>query len=56
MTYFFLIEVQLIYNVVPIRAVQQSDLVIHIYTFFSHYGLPWEVGGSSQCCTVGPCC
>ena len=53
---FFLIEVQLIYNVVPICAVQQSDLVIHIYTFFSHYGLPWEVGCSSQCSTVGPRC
>ena len=31
---FFLIEVYLIYNVVPISAVQQSDSVIHIKTFF----------------------
>ena len=34
MVVFFLIEVQLIYNVVLISAVQQSDAVIHIYTFF----------------------
>ena len=31
----FFIEAYLIYNVVPITAVQQSDSVIHIYTFFS---------------------
>ena len=30
----FLIEVELIYNVVLISAVQQSDSVIHIYTLF----------------------
>ena len=30
----FLIEVELIYNVVLISAVQQSDSVIHTYTFF----------------------
>ena len=30
----FLIEAQLIYNVVPIPAVQQSDSFIHICTFF----------------------
>ena len=29
-------KVQLIYNVVSISAVQQSDSVIHIYMFFSH--------------------
>ena len=32
--YFFLTEVQLIYNAVPTSAVQQSDSVIHIQTFF----------------------
>ena len=32
--FFFLIEVQLIYNVVPISALQQSDSVIHKETFF----------------------
>ena len=31
---YFFIEVQLIYYAVPISAVQQSDLVIHIETFF----------------------
>ena len=40
---FLKIEVELIYNVVPISAVQQSDSVIHIETFFFyilfHYGL-----------------
>ena len=32
--FFFLIEVQLIYNAVPISAVQHSDSVIYIYIFF----------------------
>ena len=31
---FVVVEVQLIYNVVPISAVQYSDSVIHIKTFF----------------------
>ena len=31
--YLFFIKVYLIYNVVAISDVQQSDLVIHIYTF-----------------------
>ena len=47
----FFIEVQLIYNVVLISAVQQSDSVIHIYTFFSmfffHYGLSQDIEYSS---------
>ena len=30
----FLIQVELVYNVVLISAVQHSDSVIHIYTFF----------------------
>ena len=30
----FLIEIYMIYNVVLIPAVQQSDSVIHIHTFF----------------------
>ena len=37
------IEIQLIYNVVLISAVQQSDSVIHAYIYifipFFHYGL-----------------
>ena len=56
---FFLTEVQLIYTVVPISAIQQSDSVLHIYTFFLnilfHYGLSQETGYSSLCYTVGPC-
>ena len=32
--YIFLIEVLLIYSVVPVSAVQQSDSVIHRQTFF----------------------
>ena len=31
---FFLIEVELIYNVVLISAVHQGDSIMHIYTFF----------------------
>ena len=31
--FFFLIEVYLIYNVVPISAIQHSESVIHIYAF-----------------------
>ena len=32
--FFLFIGVQLIYNVVPISAVQQTDSGMHIYTFF----------------------
>ena len=32
----FFIDVELIYNVVLITAVQESDSIIHIYTFFKH--------------------
>ena len=32
-------EVQLIYNVVPISAVEQSDSVVHIYTLFFIYSI-----------------
>ena len=31
----YFVEVQLIYNIVLISAVQQSDSVVHTYTFFS---------------------
>lgn len=48
----FLIKIQLIYNVVPISAVQKSDSVIHthtyiyIFTFFSKYSFPfWFIPG-----------
>ena len=40
----FFIKVQLIYNVLSISAVQQSDPVIHIYTFFfSYYLLSYSI-------------
>ena len=39
-------EVQLIYNVVLISAVQQSDSVIHIYIIFLKYSFPlWFIIG-----------
>ena len=49
----------MIYNVL-ISAEQQSDSVIHIYTFFLniifHYGLSQDIEYRSLCYTVGPCC
>ena len=54
-----LIKIELIYNVVLVSAVQQSDSVIHIHKFFNilfHYGLPQNIEYSSLCYTVGPCC
>ena len=59
--FFSLIEVELIYNVVLISAVQQSNSVvyvsvcIYIYILF-HYGLSRDTEYSSLCYTVGPCC
>ena len=41
---FCLIKVQLIYNVVPISAVQQSDSIIQIQ-FFKHYFPSWFIPG-----------
>ena len=45
--YIYIIEVYLIYSVVLISAVQQSDSVIHQYTFFFyilfHYDLSQEI-------------
>ena len=56
----FFMEVQLIYNVVLISAVQQSDSVIHIYTFFFKILLSIMVYHSIlnivPCAIVGPCC
>ena len=57
--FFFLIEVELIYHVVLISAVQQSDSVIYMYILFHtlfHYGLSQDIEYSSPCYTVGPCC
>ena len=59
---FYFFKVQLIYDVVPISAIQQSDPVIqHLHTHsFSyiifHHGLSQETGYSCLCCTVGPQC
>ena len=48
----------MIYSLVLITAVQQSDIVIHIYTVFVnilfHYGLSQDIEYSSQCSTEGP--
>ena len=45
------IQVELSDNVVPMSAVQQSDSIIHIYSFFFifffHHGLSQEMGQSS---------
>ena len=58
--YLLIYKVLLMYNVVQISAVQQSDLVIHIYTFlfkrnilFSIMTYPWRLD-TFPC--VGPCC
>ena len=61
MTFFFNIffEVWLVYKVVPISAVQQSDSVIHIYMFFLkilfHMVYSQKIGCSSLCYAVRPC-
>ena len=38
-SFFFLIEVELIYNVVFISGVQQSDSFLYIYTFFKFFSI-----------------
>ena len=57
---FFYIEVWLIYIVVLISAVQQSDCYTNIYILFFHIlfhsGLSWDTEYSYLCYTVGPCC
>ena len=62
---FFKIEVLLIYNVVFVSGLWQSDSVLHTHThththilfpiLFS-YRLLQNIEYSSLCCTVGPCC
>ena len=60
MQFFFLIKIQLIYNVVPTSAVQKSDSVIHTHThtyiylhsflnILFHSGLSQETGYSFLC-------
>ena len=64
LVFLFLIEGQLIYNVVLISSVQQSDLVIYIYInthmyivfqILFHYRLLQDIEYNSLCYTVGPC-
>ena len=59
--FFFLIDVQLIYNVVLVSAVQQSNSVIRIYVYIYilfyilfHYGLSQDIEYSFLCYRVGP--
>ena len=57
--FFNFIEVEWIYTVGFISAVQQSDSVLHVYILFhilSHYGLSQDIEYSSLGYTVGPCC
>ena len=56
---YFFIEVWLIYNVAFISVLQQSDSLIHIHMLFHillHHSLSQDIGYSSLCYTVGPCC
>ena len=57
----FEITVSLIYQVLLIPAVQQSDSVVHIYAFLFknllfHYGLSQDIEYSSLCYTIGLDC
>ena len=52
----FLIEVYLIYNVMLISAIQQSDQVTHIYTFFFFLIFFPIMEYSSLFYTTRPCC
>ena len=56
---FLKIEVQLIYNVVLVSGVQQSDSVIymhtHICSFFRFFSIIQDIEYSSLHCTVGHC-
>ena len=62
----YCIEVQWIYNIVIIPAVQESDALIHIYILYIyvyipfhiifHYSLSQDIEYSSLCYTVGSFC
>ena len=49
----FIIEVQLICNAVPVSAVQQSDSVIHIHTFF--FNIFFSITVCHRILNTGPC-
>ena len=58
-SFFFALKVQLIYNVVLISVVQQSDSDIYIYVLFHIffcYGLSQNIQYGSLCYTVGHYC
>lgn len=55
--FFYFITVELIYPVMVILAVQQSDSVIHVCILFQillHDGSSQGIEDSSLCATVGP--
>ena len=53
----YLIDTWLLYNVVLISGVQQSDIYIYIlFHRLFHYRLLQDIEYSSLCYTVGPCC
>ena len=52
----FKIEVELIYKLMLVSAVQQSDSLIHIlFHILFHYGSLQNIEYSSLCYVVGPC-
>ena len=59
--FFFLIKVELIYNIMFVSGVQQSDSVIYtniyVYSFFIlfHYSLLQDIEYSPLCYIVNPC-
>ena len=56
---YLLIEVQLIYSVVLISDLEQSDSIIHIYIIFHiifHYDLSQDIACSSPCYVVQRLC
>ena len=53
--HFLKIEVYLLYNIVFVSGVQQSDSIIFLKIIF-HYRLLQDIEYSSLCCTVNPCC
>ena len=57
--FFHFIEIQVIYNVVLISAIQQNDSVIHsdiLFYIHFHYDLSQDIEYSFLCYTTGSCC
>ena len=53
--YLFFIEVQLIYNVVLVSGVRQSDSDIYIYIYIYIYMFLQNIEYCSLCYMIGPC-